>query len=71
MSVTRKEVDMIAEAYCLARFSYDGPYAKPDGRDEHLQSDIIATADQILGGHYDWLVAVFEAGRRSAAEGGA
>lgn len=35
-----------AEAWCVARFSYAGPYARPEGRARHIANDARATAHE-------------------------
>lgn len=46
MSVPREVVIAAAKAHCIARFSYAGPYAADDGRDEHIRIDAATVAEE-------------------------
>lgn len=50
-------------AYCLAKFDYDGGYARADGREKHIAADAASTAAT------PWLRAVVDAALAAARPG--
>lgn len=66
--VTPDQARQIADAYCRARFDYQGPYAEAGGRERHIAADVEATTFQVLSGLYPHLVAVYLAGAAQRRE---